>query len=215
MQELNIEKRDKVGSKVNAILRASGKMPGVVYGRTHESTPIAVAQKAFEKVWKEAGESSVVTLTGSEGKIEVLINNVDIDPVSGNPRHVDFYAIEKGKKVEVEIPLEFTGVAPAEKALGGIVIKVIHELAIEALPKDLPHEIVVDLSTLKDFESQILVKDIVLPVGVIAIADPEDVVATVSQATEELEEPVAVTDISSIELSEERGKKEETTEEEK
>ncbi len=214
MQQLTVEKREKTGTGASVVLRDAGKLPGVVYGRTHASTAITVSLSDFEKVWKDAGESSVVTLTGAEGQTEVLINDVDIDPVSGKPRHVDFYAVEKGKKVEVEIPLTFTGIAPAEKELGGIVIKVLHELSVEALPKDLPHEIVVDLSVLKDFESQILVKDIALPSGVTAVAEPEEVVVTVSHATEEPEEPVAAPDLSSIELSEERGKKEEESAEE-
>jgi len=213
MQQLTVEKREKTGTGASSALRDAGKLPGVVYGRTHVAASVAVSLSDFEKVWKEAGESSVVTLTGAEGQTEVLINDVDIDPVTGKPRHVDFYAIEKGKKVEVEVPLTFEGIAPAEKELGGIVIKVIHELAIEAFPKDLPHEITVDLSVLKDFESQILIKDIKLPSGVTATADPEEVVVTISQATEEPEEPVAAPDLSSIELSEERGKKEESAEE--
>lgn len=212
MQELKVEKRTTSGSKTNVALRASGKMPAVVYGRTHPSASIVLSLSDFEKVWKEAGESSVVTLTGAEDQTEVLINDVDIDPVTGKPRHVDFYAIEKGKKVEVEIPLTFEGVAPAEKELGGIVIKVLHELAIEAFPKDLPHEIMIDLSVLKDFDSQILVKDITLPAGVTAMAEPEDVVVTISQATEEPEESTATPDLSSIEISEDRGKKEEADE---
>lgn len=213
MQQLKVEKREKTGTGASVALRDAGKLPGVVYGRTHSATSIAVSLSDFEKVWKEAGESSVVTLTGAEGQTEVLINDVDIDPVTGKARHVDFYAIEKGKKVEVEVPLTFEGVAPAEKELGGIVIKVLHELSIEALPKDLPHEIVVDLSSLKDFESQILVKDITLPSGVVALAEPEEVVVTISQATEEPEESASAPDLSAIEISQERGKKEESAEE--
>ncbi len=207
MQQLKVEKREKTGTGASAALRDAGKLPGVVYGRTHTAASIALSLSEFEKVWKEAGESSVVTLTGAEGNTEVLVSDVDIDPVTGKPRHVDFYAIEKGKKVEVEIPLSFEGVAPAEKELGGIVIKVLHELTIEALPKDLPHEIMVDLSMLKNLESQILVKDLVLPAGVEAMVEPDEVVAT-----EESEEPAGTADLSSIQISEERGKKEETEE---
>lgn len=209
MQQLTVEKREKTGSKANSALRDGGKMPGVVYGRTHESTSITLGIAQFEKVWKEAGESSVITLKGSEHDTEVLINDVDVDPVTGHARHVDFYAIEKGKKVEVEVPLAFEGIAPAEKELGGIVIKVLHDLPIEAFPKDLPHEIVVDLTVLKNFESQILVKDLILPAGVTATVEPEEVVVTISQATEEPEEPAAAPDLSAIEISEDRGKKEE------
>ena len=100
------------------------------------------------KSWKQAGESSVIHLTGKDIDHEVLIQDIDLDPVTDNVRHADFYVIEKGKKVTVRVPLEFTGVAPAVKDLGGILVKVIHELEIEAMPKDLPHNLSVDISKL-------------------------------------------------------------------
>ena len=187
------------------MVREAGKVPAVFYGKKEASTPIAIRQVDFLKVWKEAGESSVVTLDTSEGEKESLIQDVDLDPVTGAPRHADFYVFEKGHKVEVHLPLEFIGVSLAIKDLGGTLVKVIHELKVEAMPKDLPHNIEVDISSLNQFGDQILAKDLVLPHGVELKLNPEDVVATVAAPREEKEEEVAPVDLSTIEV-EKKGK---------
>lgn len=188
-------------------MRKDGTMPAVFYGKKEESTPVTINAADFLKVWKQAGESSVVVLKSPKGELEALIHDVDIDPVTEVPRHADFYVFEKGHKIEVDIPLEFVGVAPAAKDLGGILIKVLHKLKIEAMPKDLPHKIEVDISSLVNFESQILANMVTLPAGVTLVEDPTEVVALVSQPKEEKEDEVPV-DLSSIEV-EKKGKKEE------
>ena len=156
------------------------------------------------KAWKQAGESSVINLKGNDIDLEVLIQDIDLDPVTDNVRHADFYVIEKGKKVTVNIPLEFTGVAPAVKDLGGILVKVLHELEIEAMPKDLPHNLTVDVVSLATFEDRIFAKDVVLPAGVTLLTKPEEVVASVAQAVEEVVEEAPV-DLTAIEV-EKKGK---------
>jgi len=207
--ELTVEKRDTNTSP--AALRREGKIPAVVYGRSEGSTPIMVDQKTFEKVFKEAGESTVITLTGLGGQKDALIHEVSFHPVSGMPLHADFYAIEKGQTVTVSVPLEFEGVAPAVKDLGGILVKVMHELEIECQPKDLPQQIVVDISALTTLDGQIMVKDLKLPASAKISVDLEEVVAMVSVAQEETES--APMDLSQIGSSVERGKKEEETQE--
>ena len=202
--ELAITKRDGA-VKVKA-LREEGVLPAVIYGRSEESTPIAVNRKEFEKVYKAAGESSVVTLTGLDGNKSALIQQVDVHPVSGVPLHTDFYAIAKGQKVTVSVPLEFDGVAPAVKDLGGILTKVMHEIEIECEPADLPHAIHVDVSVLATLEDQIKVKDLTFPPSAKISIDMDEVVAMISVAKEEpVEAPVM--DLSAIETSVERGKK--------
>ena len=170
--------------------------------------PISLSLGDFLKVWKEAGESTVVTLETGDGSKESLIHDVDLDPVSGTPLHADFYVFEKGHKVEVALPIEFTGVSSAVKDLGGTLVKVLHELKVEAMPKDLPHNIAVDISALAQFGDQILARDITLPNGVELKVSPEEVVLTVSAPREEKEEEAAPVDLSSIEV-EKKGKTEE------
>lgn len=205
MLTLKAEKRD-LNIQPDQI-RKAGNVPAVFYGKKEASTPITIRQTDFLKIWREAGESSVVTLQTSEGEKESLIHDVDLDPVTGTPRHADFYVFEKGHKVEVSIPLEFVGISPAVKDLGGTLVQVVHELKIEAMPKDLPHNIEIDVSALKQFGDQVLAKDISLPSGVELKLNPEDVIVTVSAPREEKEEEAAPIDLSAIEV-EKKGKEE-------
>ena len=193
-------------------VRKAGHIPAVFYGKKEASTPISIRQVDFLKVWKQAGESSVVTLDTPDGAKESLIHDVDLDPITGTPRHADFYVFEKGHKVEVALPVEFIGVSPAVKDLGGILVKVLHELKVEAMPKDLPHNIEIDISGLAQFGDQVLASDLKLPAGVELKEKPEEVVVTISAPREEKEEEAAPVDLSAIEVSEERGKKEEAEE---
>ena len=175
-------------------------MPAVFYGPKETSTPVIVDAKEFAKVWKKAGESSVIILKDGKGvEHEALIYEVDVHPVSGTPRHADFYVIEKGKKVEVEVPLVFAGVAPAVKDLGGVLVKVMRQVKIEAAPRDLPHELSVDISKLALMTDVVHAKDIVLPKGVELKVKPEEIVASVTEIKEEVVETVAP-DLSAIEV---------------
>lgn len=191
-------------------LRKEGKMPAVFYGKKTESTPISIVQKDFLKVWKTAGESSVVSIKTPKGTVDTLIHDVDIDPVTDNVRHVDFYVFEKGKKIEVDVPLEFVGVGAAVKDLGGILVKALHEIKVSADPTNIPHQVDVDLTLLVTLDSVIKAGDLKLPAGVTLVEKEDEIVAAVSVYKEEVEQtPV---DLSSIEV-EKKGKKEEEGEE--
>jgi large subunit ribosomal protein L25 len=197
MITLKVEKRD-IKENLGEI-RKSGKIPAVFYGKKEASTSIKLPFAIFEKTLKDAGESTVLHLDGDGIDVDVLIHEVDLDPVTDKPRHVDFYAIEKGKKLEINIPLEFIGVSPAVKDLGGILVKVMHEIEIEALPKDLPHKIEVDISTLATFDSVVTAGSIKLPEGVILKIKPEEVIASVYEPKDEVVEETPV-DLSAIEV---------------
>ncbi len=210
MLTLEAQKRDKSANLDK--LRKEGKMPAVFYGKKNASTPITVLQKDFIKIWHTAGESSVVSIKSPEGVVDTLIHAVDLDPVTDIPRHADFYVFEKGKKIEVDVPLEFIGVAPVVKDLGGVLVKALHEIKISADPQHIPHNIEVDISSLLDFDSQIIASDLKLPAGVDLIEKPEEVVAAAARPKEEEVEEAPV-DLSAIEV-EKKGKKEEEAPEE-
>lgn len=198
MLSLNVEKRD-TNTKLNTI-RSQGLVPAVFYGPKVKTTPITLSAKDFEKLWKKAGESSVIILKEKDGEEhEALIHEVDRHPVTEEVRHADFYVIEKGKKVEVTVPLIFDGVSPAVKDKGGILVKVMREIDVEATPKDLPHEIKVDISRLVELEDTIHVKDLTVPAGVEFKTGAEEVVALVTEAKEE-EVVQAPIDLSAIEV---------------
>jgi len=205
MLTLPVEKRDTNGA--NAVqLRRTGSIPAIVYGAHHEATPISVSAIAFEKILHEAGEATIVSLSGLGASLPTLIHEVDLDPLTNHPRHVDFYAVTKGEKIEVAIPIVFVGVSPAVEA-GANLVKVLHEVEVEADPMNLPHNLEVDISVLAVVDDQIHARDIKLPAGVALITEPEEVIALVQEVVEEKEEIVAPADIASIEV-EKKGKPE-------
>lgn len=198
MLSLVVEKRD---AKIKTDkIRKKALMPAVFYGPKEASMAISVPLNEFKKVWKQAGESSVIILKEGANEHEALIYEVDQHPLTGEPRHADFYVIEKGKKVEVAVPLNFTGVSPAVKDKGGILVRVMRDLKIEAAPRDLPREIEVDISKLVELTDTIHAKDIALPKGVELKILPDEVVASVSEAKEEVVEAPATLDVSQIEV---------------
>ena len=192
-------------------IRRQGKIPAVFYGPKEKNTSIVVPTIDFIKVFKKAGESSVIILKEGKNEHEVLIQDIDIHPVTGAPRHADFYVIEKGKKVKVNVPLIFEGISPIVKEKGAILVKVARDLEIEAAPKDLPSDLKVDISSLIDYSSTIVAGDIKLPAGVILVSGPEEIIASIAEAKEELEETKPI-DMSTIEV-EKKGKIEKEGEE--
>ena len=193
MQELAAKIRTQIGKKVKA-LRVAGFLPAVVYGEGTQSTSIAVPIRDFEKAYQEAGETGLITLMVEGAKpLNTMIHDVSYDVLSGKPIHADFYSVRMDKEIELKVPLAFLGEPPAVKNEGGILVKVMHEVEVRALPKDLPHELTVDVSGLLALGSKICMKDISLPRGVTLRADADDVVALIEapRSEEELAELVA------------------------
>lgn len=210
MQKLTLK-----SEKRKAKQKAKGKIPAVLYGPKTENTSLFVDFGEFKKVWREAGESTVISLGNSVSKSvkPVLIYDVQLDPLSSEPRHVDFYAVDMTKKTTADISLEFVGEAGAVR-LGGTLVKVLHEIEVEALPADLPHELKVDISKLITFDDKILVKDVLVPSGVEVMAGPDEVVAFVEEVKEEAV-PAEERTIADVEVSTEKKKEEEKIEETK
>lgn len=205
---LAVTTRDE--SKNAVQLRKEGVVPGVVYGPKQEPVLISVPSKEFGKVLEEAGESTIVELTGLKEPAEVLIKDVDFDPTKQGIRHVDFYAIERGKEITVTVPLEFVGVSPAEKGGIGSVTKALHEVEVTCRPSLLPAEIEVDISVLATENDMIHVSDLKVAEGVTIENDATETVAVISVFREE-EEGSTEVDMDSIEV-EAKGKQEEVEE---
>ena len=184
---ITAEERKVTGTKACNALRKEGKMPAVIYSEGKEAEKITVQIKEFERVWNIVGESAIFNITGLGDDKSVIIQDVALDPLYDTPLHADFYAVATDRIMNAEVPLSFVGVSPAEKELGGTLIKVVHSLSIETLPQNLPSEIEIDVSSLETFDDQILVKDISLPDGVKATLDQDEVVALVQEPKEEEE----------------------------
>jgi large subunit ribosomal protein L25 len=210
---LTLETKPREAGKDLDTLRKDGFIPAVYYGKKQEATPVALSQKDFLKVFEEAGESTVVTLKG-EKDLDALIHDVSYHPVSGDVRHVDFYVFEEGQTVSIQVPLEFVGESEAVKQ-GAVLNKVLHEVEVEASPRDLPSSIEIDISVLVDINSQISVGSITLAEGVTMVTPVEEVIAVVNEAKEEVEEvPVEVEgEEGAAEEGDAAGEGEETTEE--
>lgn len=195
---LTVEPRTVTGKALKTI-RDDGKLPGIVYGPKQEATTIQMDKGVFDKMFKEAGESTIITLQGLKEDTEVLIHDVAFDPARGGVTHIDFYAIERGKELTTNVGLEFEGEAPVEK-LDAVLNKVLQSVEVTCRPGVLPSHLTIDLSNVSELDSQILVKDIVLPEGVKIENNLEDVVVSVSAVVEEVEEVPEVVDMDAIEV---------------
>jgi large subunit ribosomal protein L25 len=182
MLALEITARAKGKSAEN--LRKAGVVPGVFYGPKEGSVAISIEARKLERVWKEAGATTVITLKGIGEDKDTLIHDVQFHPVTGALLHADFYVLEKGKKITINIPLEFEGAAPAEKA-GHIITKVMHEVEIEVAPQELPQHLNVDLSKLENVGDHVLVSDIKLPPSATLVTNADEIVASVTEFVEE------------------------------
>jgi len=192
--------------------RDAGRVPAVIYGRGFETQSIAVPHSEFKRVLKNAGYSSLVDIavtsakggsaSGGKPALKVLIKEVQVNPLTLEPIHVDFQQVRMDEEITAGIPLKFVGESAAVKEEGGTLVKSLDELEIKCLPGNLPHEIEVDLSKLATFEDAITVADLKLPAGVTVISGSEITVATVARPLTEEElkklEETAIGDVSAI-----------------
>jgi len=198
MQKVEIkgEKRTVVGKSLQTI-RDNGILPAVIYGHDFKTLPIQVNSKDFEKVYHQAGESSLVYVNLDGQNIPAIIHEAVRDAITDKFIHADFYKVNLKEKIIAAVQLVFIGESPAVKELAGILVKNINEIEVEALPQDLPHEIEVDISPLVDLNSHLLIKDLKLPSGV-EIKDKEkleEIMALVQEpiSEEELQKQLEVT----------------------
>jgi large subunit ribosomal protein L25 len=205
--ELQAETREAFGRDI-AALRVSGRIPAELYGHGVENLHLNVSLKDFHKVFKEAGENTVVEIVINGKKHPTLIYDVQMDPVSDEVVHADFYVVRMDEKIKAKIPVEFEGEAPAVKEKSGILVKALQEIEVEALPGDLPHNIKVDVSILIDIDMSIHIKDLPAVKGVEILMDPETVIATMTaQMTEEEEAALAgPTDVTEVKVETEEEK---------
>lgn len=229
MLSLKAKIRKELGKKVKN-LRKQGILPSILYGPKIKNLPLEIDQKEFEKIYKETGESSLISLevgmpshqksgSGGDKKFLVLIHEIKKDPLTEKLIHVDFYQPILTKEVEATVPLVFEGTAPAVKDLGATLVREIQEVEVKALPQNLPHEIKVNIESLKTFEDEILIKDLKVPVDVKIQREPEEIVAVVTRpekVEEELEEPIEekVEKVEKVEKEEEKEEEKEPKEEE-
>ncbi|HEX2767234.1 MAG TPA: 50S ribosomal protein L25 [Candidatus Limnocylindria bacterium] len=188
--ELTLDAREALG-KANKRLRRAGLVPGVVYGKGQDSVPVQVDAKTFETLYRAAGKTSVVKfrLPGAGRATSGLIKNVQRHPLTGRALHVDYFLVNLRQEMEVEVPLSFTGEAPAVALTGGTLLHNLSNVRVKALPNDIPHEITVDVSVLTSLDAAIHVRDLNLNRDLVQVlTDPDTMVATVVPPRVEVEE---------------------------
>jgi len=187
---LKAKTRDKASRKAHSI-RKQGFIPAVLYGAEIKNLSIEIDKKEFEDVYREAGESSLISLEIEGKKFSVLIHQIARDPIAGEFLHVDFYHPSSKKKVEAEIPLIFEGEAPAVKELGGTLEKALQTIEVKGLAQDLPREIKINVENLKTFEDRILIKDLEIPERVEILKNSDEIVVHVTPPGKVAEELAA------------------------
>ncbi len=195
MQNLTLkaENRKTTGRKVKA-LRSAGLIPANLYGKDVKSTSVTVNEKEFEKVFKKAGETSIVTIALGKGERPVLIHNIQSHPVSGAMLHIDFFQVNLKQKVTANIPVEVTGESPVAKSGAGTVVILLNELEVESLPTDLPEKFTVDASKLIEVDQLVKVSDLKYDKDKVEIkTNPDEIVVKVEppQKEEVVVAPVA------------------------
>ena len=212
---LEVKMRPEKGRKT-ATLRAVGFVPAVVYGVNTKPQMITVDRNQFVKMYKTAGESSIVELKIDQGEaLHVLIQDYQIDPMRSEISHVDFRSIDMNKEIETEVDLEFVEQAPAVKVLGGILVTSRESVGIRCLPSHFIRSIEVDFSKLVTFDDVIRVSDLVVSEGIKIMEDPTLSIAVVmpprSDAEMEALNSAVEENVTSVETVEK--KKEEAVEE--
>ncbi len=187
-KKLAVLKRKVLGKKVKK-LRRERILPANIYGRDFKSLSVQAPLKDFEKVFKEAGETGLVDLQVDSQTIPVLIHNVQTDYL-GNPLHADFYKVNLSEKVKTMVPILIVGEPKAVVDKIGLLMNIMSEVEVEALPEALPEHIEVNVENLALVDEQITVGDIKAPEGVAILTESSQVIikigALVSKEAEEL-----------------------------
>ncbi len=193
--KLKVKLRDKMGTGYSRKLRREGGLPAILYGpHLKISLPLEIEQKDLrEFISRLSKGETVITLDiineKKKKEREVIVKDVQRDWLRGGLQHIDFYEITRGEEVSTAVPLSFIGKTEGEK-LGGVVEHLLREVKIECLPRNIPLNIEVEISSLNIGDS-LDIEDLAIPSGVKVVNNPEERVVTVLHPTrieEEVEE---------------------------
>lgn len=206
---LTANKRKVFGRKVVS-LRREGILPANIYGKNVKSLAISVNEKDFIITYKQAGETNLINITVDKEKSKrpVLATNLQKDPVTDKPLHVDFHQVDLSKKVSVSVPIKVEGISSAVKEKGAVLITLLDEIKIEALPQDLPDQFTVNIDKLKEFGDSLSVGDLKIDKKKV------NVLAEDKEAIVMVQEPKKEEEVKPEEETEEQVEGESTDEEE-
>lgn len=167
---LKAESRKVVGRKTKN-LRKQGILPATIYGKKVKSINIQIPLDAFEALYKETGETGLIELSLGTDSRPVLVHTIQKDPVSDKLLHVEFLQVDLKEKVKTHVPLEFVGESPAVGQKIGVLLRLLDEVEVEALPTDLPEKISIDVSGLAGVDQELKVADLKAPQGVTILTE--------------------------------------------
>lgn len=190
-------------------LRASGRVPATIYGRQAGPQNLELNSKEFADLLNHAASENVlVDLTVDSdvrAKRLALVQEIQHHPLDGKVLHVDFHEVAENEKVTVQVPVETSGEAAGVKTGGGTLEHILFKLKVRSLPKDLPEQIVLDVTALEIGKS-IHLGDIQAPSGVEILGDKHLTVVAVSapRAEEEVVGAAAATAAGDVEMTKEK-----------
>ena len=185
---LKARARTERGSGAAGRLRRSGRIPAVIYGHVAPRS-VSVGAREFRKLLHSAAEGTIVTLDVDDAPVDVLIKDYDEDIRTGSVGHIDFYEIERGKKLHTHVSIELVGSSVGVRE-GGVLEHTIYDVDIECLPKDIPERITVDVSALQRGQS-LHIRDLEPPDGVVILNSADQTIVSIAipkQVEEESEE---------------------------
>lgn len=184
---LNVEPRT-IGKHFSRTARKGKKIPTVIYGPKFKNANVFIDEVTVTRYKSRRFESSIFTLNTPDAKelngVKVLIKNIQMNPLTDRPMHLDLYALDMSSKVRLKVVLEIVGLPVGVKEEGGLLQTVMHDIEIECLPADIPASIKVDVSGLA-LNDSLHVSDLEMPKGVRAVTAAERTLATVTLPEEE------------------------------
>lgn len=162
---LSVEARSVFGKQLKK-LRREGILPGNVYGKDFKSTAVQVSYSDFNNVYKKTGSTNVVDLELDGKKHPVLIHNLAMNTLTNEPIHADFFIVNLKEKITAQVPVVAEGEPQAVAEKKGVLLQLLNEVEIEALPTDLPESLVVDVISLAEVDDQINIEDVKVPTGI-------------------------------------------------
>ena len=190
--ELQTATREILGKKVR-FLRRQGVIPVHLFGHGVESVALQCNVTHLQQVMAQAGKTKIISLRLDKAKKprNVMVREIQRNPLTGELLHVDFYQVRMAEKIRVEVPIVLVGEAPALRFKETVLAQELNSLAIECLPDEIPPSVELDLSSLTEAEQAIQVKDITLGEEVTVLNDPEHMVVKINlRPVEKVEEVV-------------------------
>jgi large subunit ribosomal protein L25 len=192
-EKVNVQKRELTGKKIKR-LREQKILPANVYGSQTESVTIQLSYLDFNTLTKNASETDLIDLVieGEDKARPVLIHDIQINPVTNQPQHIDFFQVNLSEKIEVNVPIKFIGESTAVKENRGLLLTLMDELPIKVFPSDIPNSFDLDISTLAEVNDHITVANIAIPDGIeVMLDDLEELVVKIEPVRTVEEEEAA------------------------